>query len=98
MKLLLLMVLQITIMSFSLINSIKRGIWFPDFKTIVYKSAFNINEWFNFLHLSERTIQWYKKENKTFDSIYSGKIYELIMLFNYGQEVFGDENAFNTWL
>jgi len=83
---------------FLLINSIKRGIRFPIFKNIVDKSAFNINEWSGFLHLSERTMQRYKKENKTFDPIYSEKIFEITMLFNYGKEVFGDEDNFNTWL
>ena len=83
---------------FLLINSIKQGVKFPIFKTIVDKSAFNINDWSNFLHLSERTMQRYKKENKTFDPIYSEKIMEITMLFNYGKEVFGDENNFNIWL
>ncbi|MDE1191640.1 MAG: DUF2384 domain-containing protein [Arachidicoccus sp.] len=83
---------------FSLINSIKRGIKFPTFKTIVDKSAFDIHEWSDFLHLSERTMQRYKKENKTFDPIYSEKILELSMLFNYGIEVFGNQENFNTWL
>jgi putative toxin-antitoxin system antitoxin component (TIGR02293 family) len=83
---------------FLLINSIKKGIRFSIFKNIVERSAFNINEWSSFLHLSERTMQRYKKENKTFDPIYSEKIFEISMLFNYGQEVFGDEDNFNTWL
>lgn len=43
-------------------------------------------------------MQRYKKENKTFDPIYSEKILEITMLFNYGKEVFGDEDNFNTWL
>lgn len=83
---------------FRLIQSIKSGVKFPTFKTIVDKSAFSINEWSNFLHLSERTMQRYKKENKTFDPIYSEKIFEITMLFNYGKEVFGNEDNFNIWL
>lgn len=83
---------------FQLIDFVKRGVKFPAFKNIVDKSAFNINEWSGFLHLSERTMQRYKKESKTFDPIYSEKILEITMLFNYGKEVFGDEDNFNTWL
>ncbi|ANI88420.1 hypothetical protein A9P82_03345 [Arachidicoccus ginsenosidimutans] len=83
---------------FSLINTIKHGIKFPAFKTIVERSPFSIGEWSNFLHLSERTMQRYSKENKAFDPIYSEKILEITMLNNYGKEVFGDEENYNTWL
>ena len=55
-------------------------------------------EWCQYLHLSERTLQRYKKEGKSFDPIYSEKILELTMLYKYGAEVFESKDNFHSWL
>ena len=57
-----------------------------------------MNEWSGFLHLSERTMQRYQKENKSFDSIYSEKIISIAMLYYYGIDVFGNKENFDKWL
>lgn len=59
---------------------------------------FNQTEWSKLLHLSERTFQRYKKENKIFESIYTEKILELILLLNQGKSIFGSERNFYDWL
>ena len=82
----------------SLIHSVRQGISFAVFLKLVNKSPFSISEWSSFLHLSERTMQRYKKEEKTFDPIYSEKILEVSLLYNKGVEVFGDTERFNSWL
>lgn len=81
-----------------LINTVKQGIDYNTFLAIAQKSPFTIPEWCNFLHLSERTLQRYKKEKKSFDPIYSEKILEVTMLYKLGTEVFGNKENFHTWL
>ncbi len=82
----------------SLINTVRRGLNFSSFLNLTQRSPFNLNEWASFLHLSERTIQRYEKENKTFDTVYSERIVQITLLYNYGIEVFGNDKLFNTWL
>ena len=82
----------------TLINAIRKGINYAFFVNIAQKSPFTIPEWSNFLHLSERTMQRYKNEQKTFDPIYSEKIIEITMLYKFGVEVFGNNEKFNSWL
>ena len=83
---------------YSLIDMVRQGIKFSNFTNLVGKSPFNLSEWSNFLHLSERTMQRYKKEKTTFGNIHSEKILQLTLLFKFGTEVFGDKEHFNTWL
>lgn len=82
----------------SLINTVRAGIGFNVFMGLVKRSPFNISEWSSFLHLSERTMQRYKKEEKTFDPIQSEKIMEIALLYKKGVEVFGETERFDTWL
>jgi putative toxin-antitoxin system antitoxin component (TIGR02293 family) len=81
-----------------LISTSRQGIPFPAFTKMTENSPFSLDEWSGFLHLSERTIQRYKKEKKTFDPIHSEKILEITMLYNRGAEVFGSNEKFDTWL
>ena len=74
------------------------GMAFNTFEKQSQKVPFTQNEWSNVLNLSERTFQRYKKENKKFESIYTEKILEIILLFNRGIEVFQNENNFYEWL
>lgn len=83
---------------YRLIDMVRQGIKFSSFSSLVGKSPFNLSEWSDFLHLSERTMQRYKKEKTTFGNIHSEKILQLTLLFKFGTEVFGDKNLFNTWL
>lgn len=82
----------------SLINTVRQGISFSAFMHLVNKSPFNVNEWASFLHLSDRTMQRYKKEEKTFDPIHTEKILEITLLYKKGVEVFGDTERFDAWL
>ncbi len=80
------------------INYTHSGMPFNTFEKQSQKVPFTQNEWSNVLNLSERTFQRYKKENKKFESIYTEKILEIILLFNRGIEVFQNENNFYEWL
>ncbi|GAA4299254.1 type II RES/Xre toxin-antitoxin system antitoxin [Nibribacter koreensis] len=81
-----------------LVQTVRAGIKYPLFVKIASQSPFNLSEWSVFLHLSERTIQRYKKEKKTFDPIHSEKILEVTLLYKRGIEVFGSPENFNAWL
>jgi len=82
----------------TLIDSIRKGISFPLFLSLVNRSPFTLPEWSSFLHLSERTIQRYRKEKRHFDPVHSEKILEITLLYNLGIEIFGDTNRFDAWL
>lgn len=82
----------------TLIGAVRNGLQYTFFKNLVKTSPFTIQEWSNYLHLSERTIQRYKKEKKTFNPLHSEKILEIALLYLKGLDVFVDSQKFNTWL
>jgi putative toxin-antitoxin system antitoxin component (TIGR02293 family) len=82
----------------SLIEMTRQGIRFPVFSILVSRSLFNLSEWSSFLHISDRTMQRYKKENRSFDPPQSERIIEIALLFNRGTGVFGSPDQFNLWL
>ena len=83
---------------FYVIQAVREGIDYTRFKKIVSKIPYDIEDWSYLLNLSLRTMQRYKKDNQTFSPIHTEKILEITMLFNFGKEIFGDEQSFNTWL
>jgi putative toxin-antitoxin system antitoxin component (TIGR02293 family) len=82
----------------SLINTVRTGINFSSFQNIALKSNFNLRDWSTILHLSERTMQRYKKESLPFEPLQSEKILQVALIFQKGQEVFGNTDKFNKWL
>jgi len=81
-----------------MVSVVREGVAFPYFSRLSTRLHFSFEEWASYLHLSERTIQRYKKEEKTFDPIYSERIIQIELLYKRGAEVFGDETRFNTWM
>ena len=57
-----------------------------------------MQDWASFLHISERTLQRYKKDKKAFDSLQSERIMQIVLLQKFGTEVFGSEENYSTWL
>lgn len=84
--------------AFHLIEAIRQGISYSLFEKLVKPIPFNLQEWSSFLHLSERSMQRYKKGKGTFNQNSSERIVEISMLYKYGVEVFGIATNFNTWL
>lgn len=82
----------------SLIRLIRNGIGFLAFEKFAGKFPYSLSEWSGFLHISERSMQRYKKEQRAFDPLQSEKIIEIAMLFKMGEEVFGSREKFNLWL
>jgi len=82
----------------ALLKLSRNGIKFNLFLEIVKTSPFSLKEWSKFLHLTERTIQRYKKESKTFEPIQSERIIEIAKLQKKGKEIFGSKENFEQWL
>jgi len=81
-----------------LMRVIRGGIEFEKFQSMTSLYPFSMVEWSSFLHLSERTLQRYKKEDKNFDALQSEKILQILLLYQRGVEVFGDKENFDVWL
>lgn len=82
----------------SLIKVVKNGINYKSFLHVAALSNFNLHDWSNFLHLSERTMQRYKKESIPFEPLQSEKILQIAMIIQKGKDVFGDDKKFGQWL
>jgi putative toxin-antitoxin system antitoxin component (TIGR02293 family) len=84
--------------TFDLTNMVREGVPFPYFTKLSNQIQFDFEDWSSYLHLSERTIQRYKKENKSFDPLYSERILQIELLYKKGVDVFGIADNFYTWM
>ena len=75
-----------------------KDITFNDFKKIAEKTDFTQKEWSEILHISERTLQRYAKENTVFGFSVADRILQVNKVFERGLEVFGSYAKFNLWL
>jgi putative toxin-antitoxin system antitoxin component (TIGR02293 family) len=71
---------------------------YSKFSKIAAKVPFTQKEWANILHLSEKTLQRYSKDNKSFEGIYVDRILQLDQLIDMGLETFTDAGALYRWL
>lgn len=83
---------------FSIIDSVNRGISFTTFENIIKKYSFTLQNWADFLHISNKTLSRYQKESKTFDALQSERILQIEILYTKGEEVFGNRDNFTKWL
>lgn len=82
----------------TMILAVRNGIGYEAFRKLATFSPFSQEEWSRILHLTERSLQRYKKENKTFDSLQSEKILQIMLLYKKGIDVFGTKVHFDIWL
>ncbi|TDO25403.1 type II RES/Xre toxin-antitoxin system antitoxin [Sediminibacterium goheungense] len=68
------------------------------FKKIYDQVPFTQAEWAGILHLSERTLQRYAKNNSVFEGIYADRILQLQELIETGLATFTSPDAFYQWL
>ena len=68
------------------------------FEKITSQVAFTQKEWAAILHLSEKTLQRYAKDNKNFEGIYVDRILQMQELIETGLETFTSTEAFYRWL
>jgi uncharacterized protein (DUF2384 family) len=71
---------------------------YKKFEKIADKVPFTQKEWASILHLSEKTLQRYSKDNKNFEGMYAERILQMETLINMGLEAFADADAFYNWL
>jgi len=68
------------------------------FEKIMALVPFTQKEWANILHLSERTLQRYSKDNSSFEGIYVDRILQIEQMIQMGLETFVNADAFYNWL
>ncbi len=71
---------------------------FKKLKKIMDSVPFTQVEWSNMLHLSERTLQRYAKNNSSFEGIYTDRIFLLQEMIKLGLETFHNSHSFYQWL
>jgi putative toxin-antitoxin system antitoxin component (TIGR02293 family) len=81
-----------------LIETSRNGVDLDTFDEITGEFPFDLSEWSRILHISERTIQRYRKDKRKFDSIHTDRLLQIMILLNKGIEVFGKNDNFLSWL
>ena len=71
---------------------------FSEFKKIADKVDLTQKEWSDVLHISERTLQRYAKDNSAFNFSVLDRILLIEKVIKKGIDVFGSANNFITWL
>jgi len=84
--------------SLEMVSMVREGVAYPYFNSLSDRINFTLEDWSSYLHLSERTMHRYKKEQKHFDTIYSERIVQIDLLYKRGADVFGSEENFHTWM
>jgi putative toxin-antitoxin system antitoxin component (TIGR02293 family) len=71
---------------------------YKEFKKIADKVPFSLSEWANILHISERTLQRYAKDNSTFAPINAERALMIAKVIKEAVTTFGSTNAFYGWI
>jgi putative toxin-antitoxin system antitoxin component (TIGR02293 family) len=71
---------------------------YKEFKKIADKVPFTQKEWSDILHISERTLQRYAKDNGSFNFGVIDRILQIDKVIKRGVEVFGSMDKFLRWL
>lgn len=81
------------------VTAIREGITQSFFMSIQNLTPFSESDWSNFLNISQKSLQRYKKDKAyVFKSIHSEKIIELAEVTALGTSVFDSSNQFYEWL
>lgn len=71
---------------------------YSEFKKIADKTPFTQNEWASILHLSQRTLQRYAKDNSNFAPINAERALQIEKVLAQGKIAFGSAQNFYNWL
>lgn len=71
---------------------------YNEFKKIADKTPFTQAEWASILHVSERTLQRYAKNNSSFAPINADRALQIANVINEGKKTFGKIELFYQWL
>lgn len=81
-----------------IIGLIREGVPYSLFSLIKEAAPFSESNWAEFLNVSTKTLERYKKAAKPFKPLQSEKIIEMAEVTNLGKEVFGGIEKFRLWL
>ncbi|WP_221390578.1 hypothetical protein [Dyadobacter sp. NIV53] len=68
------------------------------FQKLSQKLLFTQLEWADILHISDRTLQRYLKENKPFEGLFAEHLYQLDNMSDLGLIVFSNAKNLEEWL
>ena len=71
---------------------------YNEFKKIASKIPFTQTEWASILHVSERTLQRYAKNNSSFAPINAERALQIAHVIDEGKKTFGKTELFYNWL
>lgn len=71
---------------------------YKDFKKVSDKVPFTKAEWADILHVSERTLQRYAKDNHAFAPINAERLMLIDKVIHQGKITFGNTDNFYNWL
>lgn len=71
---------------------------YKEFAKIADKVSFTQKEWSDILHISERTLQRYSRDNGNFNFSVADRILQIDKVIKRGIEVFGSLDKFISWL
>ena len=71
---------------------------YSEFKKIADKAPFTLSEWASILHISERTLQRYAKNNGAFATINAERALQIANVIQEGKKTFGKTDMFYSWL
>ena len=71
---------------------------FNEFKKIAANAPFSQAEWAALLHVSERTLQRYAKNNGSFAPINAERAIQIDKVLKEGKSTFGDVEKFYNWI
>jgi len=71
---------------------------YKEFKKIADKAPFTQAEWSAILHVSERTLQRYAKDNSSFAPINAERALQIAKVLKEGESTFGKVENFYNWI
>lgn len=80
-----------------ILNSIREGVTKNTMDATLSLTGISLDEMSSILHVSARTLRRYTAKSKL-NSAQSERIFELIKLYHYGEEVLGDLTSFRSWM
>lgn len=80
------------------IEILREGYSFEQFESITQDLPIAYGDWPKILHMSKRTLDRHKDEDRFFDLPSSERIFELAELYRSGLEVFEDVAKLDRWL
>lgn len=75
-----------------------KNLTYEEFKKTADKVPFTQSEWAAILHVSERTLQRYAKNNGKFAPINAERFHQITQVLVKGKKVFGKTDWFYEWL